>query len=57
VTVVLSRQALHIEADSQYFSGDNGVGMTYNLTWASNIPLIQRLQTGQDDVRVLTARW
>ena len=27
--------------------------MTYNLTWATNIPLIKRLQTGADGVRVL----
>jgi hypothetical protein len=45
--------ALHIPADSDYFSADNGDGMVYNLTWVSNLPLMRRLQSGVDGVRVL----
>ena len=45
--------ALHIPPKSFYFSADNGDGMVYNLTWASNLPLMRRLQSGVDGVRVL----
>lgn len=34
-------------------SFDNGAGFVYNLTWQSGLPLLKRLQTQADGVRVL----
>ena len=39
--------------DASYHSADNGNGFVYNLTWASNLPLLHRLQSGKDRVKVL----
>ena len=47
------KAALHVAPDASYHSADNGVGFVYNLTWASNLPLLRRLQTGKDGVKVL----
>jgi len=47
------KAALHVAPDSNFNSFDNGVGFVYNLTYASAIPLLRRLQTGADGVRVL----
>jgi serine carboxypeptidase-like clade I len=47
------KAALHVPADAQFFGGDNGDGMVYNLTWESNVPFLQRLYTGVDGVRTL----
>jgi len=53
ITLPETKAALHIPADANYWSFDNGEGFVYNLTWATNLPLLRRLQTGKDGVRVL----
>jgi serine carboxypeptidase-like clade 1 len=53
ITSPATKAALHIPADAAYHSADNGNGFVYNLTWASNLPLLRRLQTGKDGVKVL----
>ena len=47
------KAALHVAPNAQYHSGDNGVGFSYNVTFPSALPLMKRLQTGVDGVRVL----
>lgn len=47
------KAALHVAADATFNSFDNGAGFVYNLTWESNLPLMRRLQTGADGVRVM----
>jgi hypothetical protein len=47
------KAALHVDPSSSFHSFDNGEGFVYNLTWASNFPLLRRLQTGQDGISVL----
>ena len=47
------KAALHVAPNAVYHSGDNGVGFTYNVTYPSALPLMRRLQTGVDGVRVL----
>ena len=47
------KSALHVAPNAAYHSADNGVGFTYNLTYASALPLMRRLQTGVDGIRTL----
>ena len=42
------KAALNVPADSNFWSFDNGAGFVYNLTWASNLPLMRRLQSNED---------
>lgn len=37
------KAALHVEQDSYFFSGDNGVGLVYNITERNLIPFYQHL--------------
>lgn len=53
ITLPATKAALHVAPDAQYESADNGNGFVYNVTFASALPLIRRLQTGVDGVRVL----
>ena len=53
ITSPATMAALHIPAGAVYHSADNGNGFVYNLTWASNLPLLRKLQTGKDGVKVL----
>ena len=47
------KAALHVAPDSVYHSFDNGEGFVYNVTWPTGLPLMRRLQTGVDGVKVL----
>jgi serine carboxypeptidase-like clade 1 len=47
------KSALHIAQNANFWSFDNGEGFVYNVTWPSNLPLIRRLQTGVDGIRLL----
>ena len=53
ITNPLVKKALNVAPNSAYNSFDNGEGFVYNLTWSSNLPLLRRLQSGDDGVRVL----
>jgi len=53
ITHPLVKKAINVAPDSAYNSFDNGEGFVYNLTWTSNLPLLKRLQTGEDGVRCL----
>lgn len=53
VTDARVKAALHVAPNAAYHSGDNGAGFTYNVTFPSALPLMNRLQTGVDGVRVL----
>ena len=53
ITTPAVKAALHIPADASFHSFDNGEGFVYNVSWASNLPLLRRLQTGVDGIRVL----
>ena len=53
ITRADTKKALNVAANSAYWSFDNGEGFVYNVTWPSNLPLLRRLQTGKDGVRVL----
>ena len=37
------RNALHVDQNSNFFSGDNGVGMTYHLTEKSLLPFYRHI--------------
>ena len=47
------KAALHVAPNAVFESFDNGEGFVYNVTWPSNLPLMRRLQTGVDGMRVL----
>jgi hypothetical protein len=53
ITLPAVKAALHVAPNAAYHSADNGVGFVYNLTYASALPLMRRLQTGVDGIRVL----
>ena len=42
------KAALNVAPNSVFWSFDNGAGFVYNLTWASNLPLMRRLQSNAD---------
>ena len=42
------KAALNVAPNSNFWSFDNGAGFVYNLTWASNLPLMRRLQSDED---------
>ena len=46
------KAALHVAADAKFFSGDNGVGFTYNITEANLMPFYQEI-AGIGNLRVL----
>jgi len=47
------RRALHVAEDANFFSGDNGDGMVYNLTEANLLPFYKSVALDYPDVRVL----
>lgn len=47
------RRALHVDVDSLFFSGDNGEGMTYELTEQNLMPFYTDLALNYPDIRVL----
>ncbi len=53
ITHPLVKKALHVAPNAVFNSFDNGEGFVYNVTFDSNLPLLRRLQTGKDGVRVL----
>lgn len=46
------KDALHVESDAQFFSGDNGVGFTYNSTESSVQPFYHEV-VSNTSLRVL----
>ena len=46
------KAALHVAADAKFFSGDNGVGFTYNITEANLMPFYQEI-AANTNLRVL----
>ena len=46
------KKALHVDADAEFFSGDNAVGLVYNLTEADLMPFYVSLAK-ESDLRVL----
>jgi len=46
------KEALHVSKDAYFFSGDNGVGFTYNLTEPSLVPWYREI-VEQQQLRVL----
>jgi len=53
ITLPSVKAALHVAPNAAYHSADNGVGFVYNLTYASALPLMRRLQTGVDGIKLL----
>mmetsp|Transcript_9529 Transcript_9529/g.27004 ORF Transcript_9529/g.27004 Transcript_9529/m.27004 type:complete len:536 (-) Transcript_9529:359-1966(-) len=47
------RRALNVPVDANFFSGDNGDGMVYNLTEANLLPFYHSVATDYPGVRVL----
>ena len=47
------RDALHVPRDANFFSGDNGDGMTYDLTERNLMPFYRDVAAQRPDVRVL----
>lgn len=47
------KAALHVPLDGNFNSFDNGEGFVYNSTYPSAFPLLRRLQTGADGIKVL----
>jgi hypothetical protein len=47
VTIPAVRDALHVDQDSNFFSGDNGVGFNYTLTEANLIPFYNDVAVGK----------
>ena len=53
ITLPSVKASLHVAPNAAYHSADNGVGFVYNLTYASALPLMRRLQTGVDGIKLL----
>ena len=53
ITLPETKAALHVAENANFWSFDNGEGFIYNVSWPSNFPLLRRLQTGVDGIRVL----
>mmetsp|Transcript_41795 Transcript_41795/g.111392 ORF Transcript_41795/g.111392 Transcript_41795/m.111392 type:complete len:580 (-) Transcript_41795:623-2362(-) len=47
------REALNVPVESNFFSGDNGDGMTYDVTEPNLMPFYENLAKNNPDVRVL----
>ena len=53
ITLPEVKAALHVAPNSNYWSFDNGEGFVYNVSWPTGLPLMRRLQTGADGIKVL----